>query len=368
MKKFIPTIMGLCLIPIIAFAAVDFTPDHTGIIPDNYFVKSTDFAVYTTAAGLAQTATLHFDSIDPVFEDYSTANVDYKWDNVDSSSNFGNLSTSISDGSITVLSGGEGKYFIHAISSFRADAEAIITTSIFKNGTSIDNVFREQTLGPARALSFLNISANGATQDFIANTDSSSYDVRFADFTSTQKALDATANLDGIYYHVNETNATPGFLIKAEAERIDVPNSIVLYGAYDGANHNVKMEIKNDTLGTYTSMTDNGSDFFDTGALPGAPGDYSLRTFDVPDDQIDYVDSSGKVIFRIRHINTGSIAHDFELDRVTVMDRLNSIVIPNSHEENLVVGDKITLRYRSTITDTHFLRNNTQLEMLRTGD
>jgi hypothetical protein len=336
-----------------------------------YSVDDDYFRVNKLLRAKGDSANVQFDSYTAVFEDYSTENVYYKWGTATSSTSFGNLSSSAQDASITVLEGGDGWYYVHAITGHRADFGAYITYSVLKNGASIDDIFREMTLGPERPLTFLNLSStDNYTQDVIANTDSSTYTTRYANFTSTQKALGAVSAIDGIYYHVNEANVTPGFIIIAEASNIDIPQGIKLIAAYDGANHVVKLSVKRISTDAWVYLSDNGSDFYDTGSLPGTPGDYSERLFLFPleDNGADFVDSSGKLFLQIKHESTGNVVHDYELDYASIIDRLNSIVVPNSHLEYLTAGDRITMSYKSSIPNTHFYRNNTMLELIRIGD
>jgi hypothetical protein len=336
-----------------------------------YSVDDDYFRVNKLLRAKGDSANVQFDSYTAVFEDYSTENVYYKWNTATSSTGFGNLSSSAQDASITVLGEGDGWYYVHAITGHRADFGAYITYSVMKNDSPIDDIFREMTLGPERPLTFLNLSStDNYTQDVVANTNSSTYTTRYTNFTSTQKALDAVSAIDGIYYHVNEANVTPGFIIVAEASNIDIPQGIRMTSAYDGASHIVKLSVKYIPTGAWTYLTDNGSDFYDTGSLPGTPGDYAERLFLFPiaDNGADFVDPSGKVFLRVEHESTGNVAHDFELDYVSVIDRLNSIVVPNSHLEYLTAGDRITMSYKSNIPNTHFYRNNTMLEVIRIGD
>jgi hypothetical protein len=325
-----------------------------------------NFALSAHATYLPNLPNMIADYENGAFEDFSTADTWYKNTNWDNATIFSNFSADLANGDFYYIGTNPGDYFIVVNSSVRAPTGVLFTQGIFKNDTAIDTFSREMTAGPERPLSYLNLSTIGSeTQDIKVSSDSSTYADAYTNFTSTAIALDAVAEADGRYYHVNEGNSTPGFVIKIQIDNVDIPSSIRLFNSgYDGANHNVKMRAWNATLASYTSMTDSGSDFYDVGALPGPPGEYSYRDFKFPSPRVDFVDS-GIVTVLVYHETSGNIAHDAEFDKIVLVDGLNSIPFPSFHRTTLTNGDKISVRFKSDLADSEVVLNHVEIFILK---
>ncbi|MHC4397575.1 MAG: hypothetical protein ACYS1A_18180, partial [Planctomycetota bacterium] len=96
----------------------------------------------TNATGIfpvvSHSASLGYEAADGFFENYSTADIFYKWqNNIDTSASFGNVSSSISDASISVLVGGAGLYEISRNTGIHGQPETGYSFAIFKNETAI---------------------------------------------------------------------------------------------------------------------------------------------------------------------------------------------------------------------------------------
>jgi len=116
--------------------------------------------------------------------------------------------------------------------------------------------------------------------------------------------LAATQNQDGIYYHVDEVNESPGFTVTADfANVLTAATNLNIYGRYDGnSGHTVNVEVwRYDTsqweiLG---QLTDSATD--------------ALHTFALTDAR----HREGNLVqMRINHVSSGNTSHDLYIDHL----------------------------------------------------
>lgn len=335
---------------------IDITPDGATI----------DGHVYADP----QYATLHYSSDTGAYQNLSTTNW-YKHTTWDTKAAFGNLSSSTSSGIITVLNtAGAGTYKVTLLSSIKAPAGAVISQGIAKNDVVVDTFSREMTVGPERSLTtFQFYTAHaGETIEIVTPTDSTTY--AFSLSSTVAQNLDALLDTEGKYLHVNENNGgADGFDLYGEVSSVDIPEEIICRNCgYDGSGHTVKYYAYDDLNTTWNAMTGLGTDFYDTGALPGAAGDYTTRIVKVPTPRKNYVNSSGVFKFRIWHAFTGSQTHDWEADSLSLRDRDNSIPFPSQHEVSLVAGDTISVYFKSDTVDSDIIKNHVDIIIQRIGN
>ena len=337
-------------------AGINVKPSHVEV--PNYFKANATYASFnfytTTAPTYYNLSTVSFQRLKP-FASFESSPAGITMD--------------APNGTVTFGPGTGGLYESTLRMSVKANEGTTIYYQTVKvDGTILNKTFRRMSQGPERDLTFLNISSvGGSTQDVYESTNSSTYALRYTNFTSTQKAIAAAKHGDGIYYHVNEGTATPGFLIKGNFSYVDEPLRINIKNTgYDGSNHVVKVQAYNYDTAIWVNMTDNGSDYSDSGSLPGLPGEYTNREFDFPSPRKNYV-QNGIVQTRINHTLSGSATHDFEIDQLTLSDGLDSYYMQHSEFIRVNDGDVISVRIGTDIPGTNFYGYVRGLKLQRIG-
>ena len=111
------------------------TPDTMKLANMDLIVDG-DLTVTGESTVKSHAAYLAYENITGFFENYSTANIYYKWqNNINDSASFGNMSASIIEGSITIL--GDGVYQISRNTGIHGQPEVGYSFAIFKNETAI---------------------------------------------------------------------------------------------------------------------------------------------------------------------------------------------------------------------------------------
>ena len=109
---------------------------------------------------------------------------------------------------------------------------------------------------------------------------------------------------DGSVYQVPEVAATPGFDIRFTIGTVKSFSHISSNVLYSGAStHQVEWQIYNVTEDQWDTLTQ----------VPHGFG-YNFRYIDFPNDNADYINTSGQVIIRLYHISAGNAAHDIYID------------------------------------------------------
>jgi hypothetical protein len=276
------------------------------------------------------------------FEDFSTANTWYKNTNWDSATVFKNFSADLPNGEF-YYTGPTADFYIQVNASIRAPYAAVFEQGIFKNGTAIDIFPREMTVGPERNVTFVSISS--ADQNVAYGTYSTLESLYFSDGDRYEVLEDAAAS----------TNCLIAYF---EVSNIDVPYSINWYNTnYGGSvNHYGMVEVFSNTSSAWHDVNKLLEDYTYTEVKKDT-------SYGIPSPRVDYV-LEGVVKFRWRHNNTNCAADTLFVDSVKVRDRLNSIPFPSFHKETLSNGDKISVRYRSSLPESEVVFNHVELLIL----
>lgn len=282
-------------------------------------------------------------------------------------STFGNISGSATAGKVTFKA--SGTYKVTMRMSVRATQGATIQFQTIKNdSTVINKTIKKFGLGPFRDLAYANISTvGGSTSDIISYSDSSTIST-MANVTSTQKIIKAARYSDMSYWHINEGTGTPGWLAKITFSNVDSPEIIQVFNtAYDGNAHRVKIRAYNAVFGRYTSLTDAGSDYLDGGPLPNGSTPLTRKDMPLPEPHRNYVSSNKQTKIQVHHIDSGSAAHDFELDQVRLIDGLESFYLEHTEIASFAVNDTLKIRIATDKAGTEFYRYVTGLKIDKIG-
>lgn len=305
-------------------------------------------------------ASLEYEDASGFFEDYSTSDIFYKWqNNISDSASFGNLSASISDGSITILTDGDGTYQISRNTGMHGQPEVGYSFAIFKNGTAISESHTSPGAPNEVDPFFTNLSSFGG---------------------------------DAVY----GVNSSIDFLLHADKDQIDIVEGSTGNGAnqwcfeyemhFDLAHipHVFKMGNSQYTGGAGhwadALAFDNLSSEWDdlriaTGDIvnAGSQADYKNENiafaFANDGNQVRYI-SGGIVKIKLRHNDSVvcSSGHTMWIDKVSVEDLLGARSDSSYIVRDLVAGDKITVREKPDLANKFFHRHKTILNVTRSGD
>ena len=305
-------------------------------------------------------AYLSYEDATGFFEDYSTANIFYKWqNNINDSRSFGNMSVSVSDASITILPGGAGEYWITRDTGTHGEPDVGYIYALFNNDSAISETFTSHGTPLVADPFFANLSSfsGGATYD---------------------------------------TNSSIGFLLHADKDVIKIVESgsgngadewCFEYEVHFKVNHiphvlNMNNIQYNGGAGHFTDALtfDNlSSEWVDLRAATaditnaGAQEDYKYENlgFEFPNGglQARYA-LNGLVKVKFRHNDSVvcSSGHELWIDKLSLSDRVGVRSDSATITRRLEDGDKITLREKPNDGNRFFHRHKTRLVITRIGD
>ncbi len=247
------------------------------------------------------------------------------WTSMNESDSSSGIDASAITHNITV--GPDGVYDIFFHSSFEGSSGDEITIAMFLNNTTIlDEIVRTQAKGATHFPTFINLSS-----------------ATFDTFSSIDRLLAADADL----ITINESTATPGFLIEFVFTNVISPLEIEFDNVgYDGtAGHEVEGQVWNDTLSQWDELRTDVKDFPHTGSYGVTTA--HLRGYDIPEPNSDYVNASSEVKIRLNHTSGGTAAHDMIFDKVFLTDGFSGAVVASKEVIFLNNGDKISLKIKN---------------------
>lgn len=309
---------------------------------------------------VAHSGHLSYENETGFFENYSTGGIFYKWqNNINDSGSFGNVSSSISDGSLTILTGGAGLYSITRDTGTHGEPDVGYIFAIFRNNSAISETHTSHGTPLEADPFFANLSSYGG---------------------------------DAVF----DTNSSISFLLHADKDVI----KIVEGGTGNGVNqwcfeYDVHFNINhiphvlrmnniqyNGGAGHFTDALafDNFSSKWDnlrvaTGDIvnAGAQADYKYENigFEFPNDgqQVKYV-LNKLVKVRLRHNDSVvcSSGHELWIDKLSLADRVGVRSDSATIEKRLNDGDKITLHEKPASGGKFFHRHKTRIVLTRIGD
>lgn len=318
------------------------------------------FSAYTSTAGESHTAYLSYEDAEGFFEDYSTADIYYKWqNNINDSESFGNMSASAIDGSITILPGGDGVYQISRNTGMHGQPEAGYSFAIFKNETAISESHTSPGI-PNRSLPFFtNLSSytgdavygNNSTIDFLFYPDKDQIDIVEA---GTGNGVDQWCFEYEMHFKIKHL---PDFLSLGNIQ-------------YTGGSGHFADGLAFDN---WSSEWDNLRVATGDIANAGSQADYKNENiaFHFPNggDKGRYV-LDGVVKTKLRHNDSVvcSSGHTLWIDQASVTDLLGVRSDSTTIIRELAAGDKITIREMPDIANKLFHRHKTILNISRIGD
>lgn len=295
-------------------------------------------------------ANLHYNSTS-VYQNMSTENIWYTNTDWTAKTVFGNISASVSAGTITI--GENGDYLILLDNSIRASSGVLITQGLDKDGSIVDSFSREMTKGPDRLPTFRSISSDGGDATY--------------DTYSTLSYL-YYADKDIVRFQEASAGSTGCFYAQIHYEEVDIPFLLVLNNTMyvGGVGHYGDVQAYDYNSSSWINLRSATSDFEDV----GTEEDYKKQNtrWAFPTNRSDFV-SGGKVMIRIVHndavCNSG---HVFVIDETYIIDRVNSIPFPSHHEVTLSTGDEIGVSFKTDEANTDFIKDHIDLTVIRIGE
>ena len=318
------------------------------------------FSAYTSTAGDSNAAYLSYEDATGFFEDYSTADIYYKWqNNINESASFGNMSASAIDGSITILPGGDGVYQISRNTGMHGQPEVGYSFAIFKNETALSESHTSPGVPSESDPFFTNLSSyagdatygNNSSLDFLFHADKDQIDIIEG---GTGNGADQWCFEYDMHFEISHL---PHFLSLGNSQYTG------------GAGHFADVLAFDNWSSEWVDMR------IATGDIPnaGAQADYKNEniSFAFPNDgnEARYV-LDGLVRIRLRHNDSVvcSSGHTMWIDKASVTDLLGTRSDSTSIIRELVAGDKITVRERPDAANKFFHRHKTILNISRIGD
>lgn len=246
------------------------------------------------------------------------------WTSMNEATSSSGITASTATHDITVGPAGVYDLFFHA--SYQGSSGDEITLAMFLNDTTIiDEVIRTQAKGATHFPAFINLS-------------SATYDT----FSAVDRLFAADADL----LTINETTATPGFIIEFIFTNVISPLEVEFDNVgYDGsAGHLVEGQVWNDNLSQWDELRTDTGDFPHTGSYGVTTA--HLRGYDIPEPNADYVNASGEVKIRLIHTSAGTAVHDMIFDKVFLTDGFSGAVVASKELRFLNDGDKISLKIK----------------------
>jgi hypothetical protein len=361
MKKLL---LILLLIPIYAYS-LEVSGVDGGGNADTLEGQNGDYYLdITNATGIfpvvPHSGSLGYEDVVGFFEDYSTADIFYKWqNNIDTSESFGNVSSSITDSSITILTGGAGLYEISRNTGIHGQPETGYSFAIFKNETAI-------------AESHTSPGTPNSVDPFFTNLSSFGGDAAY----SINSSIDFLFHADKDQITITEGNTGNGvdeFCFEYETHfKIDHLPHVLLLGntQYNGGAGHFADGLAFDNLSSeWVDLRVATGDIVNAGIEQDYKNENIAFAFPNDGNQGRFV-LNQIVKIRLRH-NDGVVCsngHEFRIDKLSVEDLLGARSDSDSIIVRLDDGDKITVREKPNLANKFLHRHKTRLNVTRIGD
>jgi hypothetical protein len=307
-----------------------------------------------------QTAFLSYEDSVGFFEAYSTANIFYQWkDNIQEGGSFGNLSTSLSTGEITVLAGGEGTFKLGRDTGMHGQPEVNYSFAIFVNESAVSQSPTSPGTPPE---SFPVATALSATLGTATYNNNSSLSFLFYP-DNDQIMIVESGSGNGVEEWCFEYDID--FSINHVPHFVKLGNNQYI----GGANHFLEVLAFNNLSLEWDNLRDATEDIKNV----GSQADYKNSTlaFSFPNDgnQTRYI-LNGIVKTKIRHVDNVvcSSGHEWWIDEAKLEDLLGARSDSGSATVFLDVGDVVTIRDKPAQAGKFFHRHRTRLDVTRIGN
>ena len=329
-------------------------------LPATSFTLLSTFSAYTSTAGKSHAAYLSYEEVEGFFETYSTADVYYKWqNNITDSASFGNMSASTSDGSITILPGGDGLYQISRNTGIHGQPEVGYSFAIFNNESALSESHTSPGVPSESFPFFTNLSSYGgdaiygvnSTIPFLLHPDKDQIDI-------IEGGTGNGANQWCFEYEMHfEVSHIPHFLSLGNSQYTG------------GAGHFADLLAFDNWSSEWDDMRIATGDIINAGAQADYKNENIAFSFPNDGNEVKYL-LDGVVKIKLRH--NGSVVcssgHTMWLDYASVTDKLGARSDSVYIIRELVAGDKITVREKPDAADKFFHRHKTILNISRIGD
>jgi hypothetical protein len=335
--------------------ASKFRVDNNGVVTVNGDLVVTGESTVKPHAG-----SLGYEDVIGFFEDYSTADIFYKWqDNIATSESFGNVSSSITDASISILTGGAGLYEISRNTGMHGQPETGYSFAIFKNETAI-------------AESHTSPGAPNEVDPFFINLSSYGGDAVYG----TNSTIDFLFHADKDQLHIVEGNTGNGanqwcFELEAHFNVDHIPHVLFLGNTrYDGGAGHFADALAFDNLSSkWNDLRLATGDIVHSGGAADYKNENIAFAFPNGGNETRYVSSNiVKVLIRHNDSVVCSSGHEIFIDKASVEDLLGA----RSDSDTIIIrlndGDKITVREKPNLANKFFHRHKTRLNVTRIGD
>lgn len=318
----------------------------------------------TNATGIfpvvSHSASLGYEDDAGFFEDYSTADIFYKWqNNIDASQSFGNLSSSIIDASITILSGGAGLYEISRNTGIHGEPEVGYIFAIFKNETAI-------------AESHTSPGTPNSVDPFFTNLSSFAGDATY----NVNSSISFLFHADKDQIAITEGGTGNGvdewcFEYEVHFNIAHIPHVLFLGNTqYNGGSGHFADALAFDNLSSvWVDLRLATGDIVNAGIEQDYKNENISFAFPNDGNQARFV-LNHIVKIRLRHNDSTvcSSGHEMRIDKLSVEDLLGA----RSDSDTIVIrlsdGDKITVREKPALGNKFFHRHKTRLNVTRIGD
>lgn len=317
-----------------------------------------DLTVTGASTVKAHSGYLAYKNITGVFEAYTTADIFYKVQTFNNASSFGNVSSSLSDYSLNIRTGGAGLYEISRDTSFHGEQGISYSLAIFKNGTAIDESHTSASIGIEATPFFANLSS---FDDATFDTNSSLSFLRHNDKDQIKIVESGSGNGANEWCFEYETH----FAIHHIPHLFKLGNT-----QYNGGSGHFADALAFDN---WSSEWDNLRVATSDIVNAGAQADYKNENieFEFPNggNEARYI-LNGIVKTKIRHNDSTvcSDGHEIWVDKLSVVDKLGPRSDSSSIQAVLAEGDKITVQEKPHTDNKFFHRHKTQLNITRIGD
>lgn len=294
------------------------------------------------------------------FEDYSTADIYYKWqNNISDAVSFGNMSASASDGSITILAGGDGIYQISRNTGIHGEPAVGYSFAIFSNETAISESHTSPGVPSESFPFFTNLSSYGGDATYGVN--STIPFLLYPDKDQIDIIEGGTGNGASQWCFEYDMH----FKVKHVPHFLSLGN--IQYNG--GAGHFADAMAFDNWSSEWDDLRIATGDIIDAGNLE----DYKNENiaFAFPDDGNEerYI-LDGIVKTRLRHNDSVvcSSGHTLWIDYASITDKVGARSDSSYIIRELVAGDKITVREMPNTANKFFHRHKTILNISRLGD
>ncbi|MCK5611926.1 hypothetical protein KAR91_59200 [Candidatus Pacearchaeota archaeon] len=362
MKKLF--IILLLLIPVYAYSLVVSGVDGGGNADTLEGQNGSFYLDIGNATGtfpvVSHSAFLSYEDDTGFFEDYSTADIFYKWqNNINDSRSFGNMSVSIPDASITILSGGAGEYWITRDTGTHGEPDVSYIYAIFNNDSATSETHTSHGTPLVADPFFTNLSSFSGGAAY--NTNSSIGFLLHADKDVIKIIESGSGNGVGEWCFEYEVH----FMIDHIPHVLRMSNI-----QYNGGSGHFTDALAFDNLSSrWDDLRTATADITNAGAQE----DYKYENlgFEFANGglQTRYI-LNGLVKIKLRHNDSVvcSNGHELWIDKLSLADKVGVRSDSATIIRRLADGDKITLQEKPEDGGRFFHRHKTRLIVTRIGD